>query len=239
MTALTTPPSSSDFVHPLVETNAVSRVYQRGKEHITALDQVTFSIPRGSLTMVVGPSGCGKSTLLHLLGGIDRPTAGSVTVNGWSLERASESDLTRFRRENIGFVFQFYNLLPFISAEENVALPLLAKGAARPTALRQAASLLEQVGLDGRRRHNPAELSGGEQQRVAIARAIAANPCLVLADEPTGDLDETNARGVFSLLRDLNQRLGTTLIIATHNLQLIQPGDRILRLAHGRLEQPA
>lgn len=222
----------------LVQAAAVSRIYQRGKEQITALDNINLQIVRGAFTMLVGPSGCGKSTLLHILGGIDRLTAGSVTVNGWSLERASESELTRFRRENIGFVFQFYNLLPFISAQENVALPLLAKGVARPAALRQAANLLEQVGLDGRKRHNPAELSGGEQQRVAIARAVAGSPCLVLADEPTGDLDESNANAVLALLRDLNRRLGTTLIIATHNLQFIQPGDSIVRLVHGRLEQP-
>jgi putative ABC transport system ATP-binding protein len=223
----------------LVETCALSRVYQRGKEQIPAVDNVTLHIPRGSFTMLVGPSGCGKSTLLHLLGGIDRPTAGSVTINGWALERATESDLTRFRRENIGFVFQFYNLLPFINAAENVALPLLAKGVARPAALRQAQTLLEQVGLDGRARHNPGELSGGEQQRVAIARAVAGSPSLLLADEPTGDLDEANANAVLALLRSLNRRLGTTLIIATHNLSLIQPGDSIIHLAHGRLEQPA
>lgn len=223
----------------LVETHALSRIYQRGKEQIAAVDNVTLHIPRGSFTMLVGPSGCGKSTLLHLLGGIDRPTAGSVTVNGWVLERTSEADLTRFRRENIGFVFQFYNLLPFISAVENVALPLLAKGMPRRDAMHQAEHLLEQVGLDGRRRHNPGELSGGEQQRVAIARAVAGHPSLVLADEPTGDLDESNANAVLALLRDLNRRLGTTLIVATHNLSLIQPGDAILRLAHGRLEQPA
>lgn len=229
-----TPPASAE---PLAQTRAASRVYQRGAEQITALDAVSLDIPRGAFSMLVGPSGCGKSTLLHLLGGIDRPTAGSVTVNGWALERASESELTRFRRENIGFVFQFYNLLPFISAQENVALPLLARGMARGEALRQAQHLLEQVGLDGRRRHNPGELSGGEQQRVAIARAVAGHPSLVLADEPTGDLDEVNARGVLELLRDLNRRLGTTLIVATHNLQLIEPGDAVLRLAHGRLEQ--
>ncbi len=220
----------------LVHAKAVSRVYRRGKEEIRALDGVDLSVERGAFTLLVGPSGGGKSTLLHILGGVDRPTAGSVLVNGWALERASESELTRFRRENIGFVFQFYNLLPFISAHENVALPLLAKGMARSTALREAGRLLEQVGLDGRKRHKPAELSGGEQQRVAIARAVAANPCLVLADEPTGDLDEDSASAVLALLRGLNHSLGTTFIVATHNLQLIQPGDRVLHLAHGRLE---
>ena len=221
----------------LVEALAVSRIYKRGKEEIRALDGVDLSIKQGTFTMLVGPSGCGKSTLLHILGGVDRPTAGSVLVNGWALERASESELTRFRRENIGFVFQFYNLLPFISAHENVALPLLAKGQARSAALREAGRLLEQVGLDGRKSHKPAELSGGEQQRVAIARAVAANPCLVLADEPTGDLDEDSASAVLALLRSLNHSLGTTFIVATHNLRLIQPGDRVIHLAHGRMEE--
>ena len=221
----------------LVETTGLSRVYRRGKEQIRALDGINLRIKQGTFTMLVGPSGGGKSTLLHILGGVDHPTSGSVLVNGWALERASERELTRFRRENIGFVFQFYNLLPFISAHENVALPLLAKGQARSAALREAGRLLEQVGLDGRKSHNPAELSGGEQQRVAIARAVAAKPCLVLADEPTGDLDEASASAVMVLLHSLNRSLGTTIVVATHNLQLIQPDDRVIHLAHGRMEE--
>jgi ABC-type lipoprotein export system ATPase subunit len=222
---------------PLVQVVDLYRTYKRGAEEIHALDGVQVNVARGAFTLLVGPSGGGKSTLLHVLGGVDRPTRGSVRVNGWDLERASETGLTRFRRENIGFIFQFYNLLPFISAQENVALPLLAQGLPRHKALHSAADWLEQVGLDGRKSHKPAELSGGEQQRVAIARAVAANPCLVLADEPTGDLDETSAAAVMTLLRDLNQRLGTTFLVATHNLGLIQPGDRVLHLEHGRLQE--
>ncbi len=223
----------------LVKAEGVRRIYRRGQEEIRALDGIDLVLSRGSFAMVVGPSGGGKSTLLHVLGGIDRPTAGKLIVNGWVLERANESELTRFRRENVGFVFQSYNLLPFINAQENVALPLLALGQCRQQALHEADRWLEQVGLDGRKHHKPSELSGGEQQRVAIARAVAANPCLVLADEPTGDLDEANAATVMALLRDLNRRLGTTFLVATHNLHLIQPGDQVFHLSHGRMEKPA
>jgi ABC-type lipoprotein export system ATPase subunit len=223
----------------LVQMSGIQRTYLRGSETIHALDGLDLNLARGSFTLLVGPSGGGKSTLLHVLGGIDRPTAGHVQVNGWALENASESQLTRFRRENVGFIFQFYNLLPFISALENVALPLLALGRSRPAALREAEAWLERVGLDGRKLHKPAELSGGEQQRVAIARAVAAGPCLLLADEPTGDLDGASAALVMALLRDLNRQLGTTCLVATHNLQLIQPADRLLRLSHGRLEEVA
>jgi ABC-type lipoprotein export system ATPase subunit len=220
----------------LVQASQVSRVYRRGSEEIFALDQVSIDLPRGVFAMLVGPSGGGKSTLLHVLGGIDRPSAGSVRVNGLALESASEVQLTRFRRENVGFIFQFYNLLPFISARENVALALLAQGTPRAAALKTADNWLEQVGLDGRKQHKPSELSGGEQQRVAIARAVAAQPCLVLADEPTGDLDESSAAAVMALLRELNVRLGTTFLVATHNLKLIYSSDVVFRLAHGRME---
>jgi ABC-type lipoprotein export system ATPase subunit len=219
-----------------MKVQGVSRIYQRGNEEIHALDGINLSVSRGAFAMLVGPSGGGKSTLLHIMGGVDRPTNGSVVVNGWALEHASETELTRFRRLNVGFVFQFYNLLPFISAQENVALPLFALGWSRPAALRESMRWLELVGLAERKHHKPAELSGGEQQRVAIARAVAANPCLVLADEPTGDLDEDSATTVLSLLRDLNHRLGTTIIVATHNLVLIRSTDQVIRLAHGRIE---
>ncbi len=188
----------SNIIHTngsfLIEARELSRVYQRGQEKVEALRSIVLDIPRGAFGVIVGPSGGGKSTLLHLLGGIDRPTSGKLSVNGVSLENASESELTRFRRENIGFVFQFYNLLPSISALDNVALPLLAKGWRRREALARAGELMAQVDLTNRQQHKPAELSGGEQQRVALARAIAGEPCLILADEPTGDLDAASAR---------------------------------------------
>jgi ABC-type lipoprotein export system ATPase subunit len=221
---------------PLIETAGLSRSYRRGTETIFALKQVDLTLTAGTFAVVVGPSGGGKSTLLHLLGGIDRPTTGRLRVNGMALEDANEEQLTRFRRENIGFVFQFYNLLPFINAVENVALPLLALGWRRPAALNRAGELLEQVGLAQRCKHKPSELSGGEQQRVAIARAVAGQPCVVLADEPTGDLDAANSAATMSLLRDLNHRLGTTFVVATHNEHLIEPSDRVFTLTGGHLE---
>jgi ABC-type lipoprotein export system ATPase subunit len=220
----------------LIQVINLTRCYQRGNEKILALANANLELGRGAFAVITGPSGGGKSTLLHLLGGIDRPTSGKLWVNGISLENASEADLTRFRRTFIGFVFQFYNLLPFISAEENAALPLLARGWNRKPALARAAEVLEEVGLADRRRHKPAELSGGEQQRVAIARAVIGEPALVLADEPTGDLDSPNAAATMALLRDLNSRLGITIIVATHNIGLIEPTDRVFTLTSGRLE---
>jgi ABC-type lipoprotein export system ATPase subunit len=223
---------------PLVQVTNVFRMYPRGGEVIRALDGINLTVPKGMFVMLVGPSGGGKSTLLHILGGIDRPTSGSVQINGLALDHISENDLTHFRRDNIGFVFQFYNLLPFISAQENVALPLLAKGWHRSTALKEAEKWLKEVGLDGRKHHKSAELSGGEQQRVAIARAMITSPDLLLADEPTGDLDESSANEVMSLMRNMNRQNGTTCIVATHNLQLIQSTDRVVHLAHGKIAPP-
>lgn len=225
-------------VQLLVHTEALGRRYTRGSEIVDALADVSLDIAPGAFALVLGPSGCGKSTLLHLLGGIERPSQGSVTVNGVALERASETELTRFRRRSVGFVFQFYNLLPFISAEENVALPLLAIGQSRPDALRAAREELDRMGLLARRRHRPAELSGGEQQRVAIARALITRPPLLLADEPTGDLDAAGAQAVVALLRDLARDGQHTIVMATHNERLVDAGDHLIRLANGRQESP-
>jgi ABC-type lipoprotein export system ATPase subunit len=228
------PPSG---LSPLIQARGLCKTYLRGQERVEALRDVDLEVQAGSFVIIMGPSGGGKSTLLHLLGGIDRPSRGSLSVAGLALESASEDALTRFRREHIGFVFQFYNLLPSIDALENTLLPLVARGLPRRTALKTAAALLEQVGLDGRQRHKPGQLSGGEQQRVAIARAVVAGPGLVLADEPTGDLDAASAEGVMALMRDFNRRLGATFIVATHNDRLTEPGDRILELRGGRLRE--
>jgi len=235
LTTLPLPPGSRDGL--IIQARGLHKVYLRGQERVEALRGVDLDVRAGEFVVLMGPSGGGKSTLLHLLGGIDRPSSGALTVAGVALESASESQLTRFRREHVGFVFQFYNLLPSIDAQENTALPLLAKGASRREALRQAEAVLAQVGLADRRRHKPSQLSGGEQQRVAIARAVATDPRLVLADEPTGDLDSAAADAVMRLMRDFNQRLGTTFIIATHNERLGAGGDRLLELRSGLLRE--
>ncbi len=220
---------------PLIRAREIYKVYQRGKETVEALRGVTMEIPSGAFALVIGPSGGGKSTLLHLLGGMDRPTRGALSVNGTALEQASEEQLTCFRRANIGFIFQFYNLLPSLDALENAALPLLARGWRRGEALSKAEALLAQVDLLPRMHHRPAELSGGEQQRVAVARAIAGEPSLVLADEPTGDLDTASAAGVMELMADLNSRLGITFIVATHNERLARYADHHYELNSGQL----
>jgi putative ABC transport system ATP-binding protein len=220
----------------LVVAQQLSKTYRRGEERIPALRNISLQIAAGSFAFVVGPSGGGKSTLLHLLGGMDRPSEGSLLVNGFSIEKASEDQLTRFRRENIGFIFQFYNLLASLDALDNVTLPLLAQGRRHAEARRMAADLLDQVGLERRKHHKPAELSGGEQQRVAVARAVVGHPSLVIADEPTGDLDAANAEAVIRLMLDLNQSLGITFVVATHNQSLIRAATCVFELHDGEVK---
>ncbi len=219
----------------LVHARDLGRTYRRGQEEVIALQGLTFDLEPGSFSFVVGPSGCGKSTLLHLLGGIDQPTSGTLIVSGVELDKADESSLAPFRRDHIGFVFQFYNLLPALNAVENVAMPLLARGWGRRAAMVRATELLEEVSLAQRGHHKPAELSGGEQQRVAIARAVIGEPSIVLADEPTGDLDSKTGLSVIELMLDFNRRLNMTFLIATHNQSLCSLGDRLLTLDNGRL----
>jgi ABC-type lipoprotein export system ATPase subunit len=221
----------------VIHTHALGRVYQRGHEEVIALKNVNLDIKLGTFAIIFGPSGGGKSTLLHLLGGIDRPTSGSLIVSGMALDKISESELTRFRRDHIGFIFQFYNLLPSINAIENVALPLLAKGIKRKEAKERAEILLERVGLNGRALHKPSQLSGGEQQRVTIARAIAGDPTIVLADEPTGDLDAKSTDEVIQLMRNINRDLGTTFVVATHNERFTAFADRVFELRSGELSE--
>ena len=219
----------------VIETQDLGKVYKRGDEEVVALRNVTLSVLQGEFSVVIGPSGSGKSTLLHLLGGIDRPTTGQLRVNGMDLVSAREVDLTRFRRDNIGFVFQFYNLLPSLTALDNVSLPLLARGSGWKESRARAAAVLDQLGLDHRRKHTPGQLSGGEQQRVAIARAIVLEPCVILADEPTGDLDQASAESIIALMVDLNRRSGVTFIVASHNLSLLKVAGRCYQLTDGLL----
>jgi ABC-type lipoprotein export system ATPase subunit len=228
--------SSNPSNQALIQAVGLQKVYKRGSEEIAALRDINLSISPGEFIVIIGPSGSGKSTLLHLLGGIDRPTRGELVVNGVDLVASGESALTRFRRDNIGFVFQFYNLLPSLNALDNVILPLLAKGISWKASRARGAAMLEQVGLDHRQKHTPGQLSGGEQQRVAIARAIVVEPCVILADEPTGDLDSHSANSIINLMAGLNQRLGVTFIVATHNLALLQVACRSFELVDGHLK---
>jgi ABC-type lipoprotein export system ATPase subunit len=219
----------------LIEAAGLGKVYMRGNEEVIALRNGHLSVSQGEFIVIIGPSGGGKSTLLHLLGGIDRPTQGELHINGVDLVAASDAALTRFRRDNIGFVFQFYNLLPSLNALDNVILPLLARGLGWKASRQLGSAMLEQVGLDHRQKHTPGQLSGGEQQRVAIARAMVLEPCVILADEPTGDLDSASAKSIITLMLDLHQRLGVTFIVATHNLDLLKVAGRAYQLVDGLL----
>ncbi|MBI2080797.1 MAG: ABC transporter ATP-binding protein [candidate division NC10 bacterium] len=214
----------------------VHKVYRAGRVAVPALAGVTLTVAPGEFVAVIGPSGCGKSTLLNLVAGLDRPTGGTIRVDGVDLTRAPEEVLTRLRRERVGIVFQFYNLLPHLTARENVALPLLLNG----TPLSRIAARVEEeltgVELLARADHFPHELSGGEMQRVAIARALAPRPALLLADEPTGNLDSERGAAVLALLRRLNRARAFTVLMATHSVEAAAVADRVLRLRDGRLE---
>ena len=224
----------------LIEVRGLVKEYHRGAQAVRALSGVELEVNRGEFVSVMGPSGSGKSTLLHLLGGLDTPTAGSVNVDGQDLAVLDDDALTAFRRKRLGFVFQFFNLLPTLSAWENVALPRLLDGA-RLGALRAGAvGLLERVGLADRVDHRPGELSGGQLQRVAIARALMADPVLVLADEPTGNLDSETGQEILDLLRRCTTEEHRTLVMVTHDPAAAAVGDRIVRLVDGRVAaQPA
>lgn len=211
------------------------KTYKSGDGSIEAVRNVNLTIQSGEFLVLLGPSGGGKSTFLNLIGGMDRPTSGSVDFNGFKLEKASEDQLTRFRREKVGFVFQFFNLLPSLNALENTMLPLIARGVSVEDARQRSAVILNSLGLQNRLKHNPARLSGGEQQRVAIARAVVGEPELVIADEPTGDLDSVSAGEIIALMHDLNKRLSITFVVATHNLALCEKADRVIEIKDGIL----
>ena len=221
----------------MISVRQLHKTYHRGDEAIAALRGIDLEIGKGEFIVILGPSGGGKSTLLNMLGGIDRPTSGSVTINGFELQNASEEKLTLFRRDHVGFIFQFYNLISALNAIENVSLPLMARGLAYKQARQRATEILKRVGLEHRLEHLPAELSGGEQQRVAIARSIICEPDLVLADEPTGDLDSASTHEVIALMHALNTELGITFVVATHNLALTEKASRVFELLDGQLHQ--
>ena len=216
----------------IVETRDLVKVYGDGVE-VRALDGVSIQVRRGEMVSVMGPSGSGKSTLLHLLGALDRPTSGQVIVNGQDL--ATVRNLDHFRAQTVGFVFQLHNLIPTLTAEENVEVPLYEARMGPRARRKRARELLELVGLAGRERHLPNMLSGGERQRVAIARALANEPAIVLADEPTGELDSERSREIISLMHRLNHELGTTFIVVTHDPNVARQTDRILILDSGRV----
>ncbi len=205
-----------------------------GDHTVTVLDDVTLEIPEKQIVAIAGPSGSGKSTLLGLIAGLDRPTAGSIRLDGLEITTLAESEMARFRRKNIGYIFQSFHLIPTLTAQENVAVPLELRG--DPSASARSAELLSTVGLQDRQSHYPIQLSGGEQQRVAVARAFACRPSILLADEPTGNLDSATGRQVIDLLLALNRDHGSTLVLVTHDPNLASYADRIITLRDGRIE---
>jgi ABC-type lipoprotein export system ATPase subunit len=220
----------------VVKLDHVYKEYQRGQALVPALRDICLDVSKGEFCALMGPSGCGKSTLLNLVAGLDTPTAGTIFLNGRSTLDFSDADWTALRREFIGMVFQAFHLLPGLTAGENVALPLLLSGGTGRAVHTRVAECLEAVGMHHREVHRPSELSGGEQQRVAIARALAPSPQLILADEPTGNLDSKSGAEIIALLRSLPQRFGQTVLLATHSQEAAQQADRVLLMKDGVLQ---
>jgi putative ABC transport system ATP-binding protein len=218
---------------PIVAAADLHKIYGHGETAVHALDDVTIAFMRGQFSAIMGPSGSGKSTLMHCLAGLDRPTSGSVTIDGLEITTLDDNRLTDLRREKIGFIFQAFNLLPVLTAEENVTLPLTIAG--RDIDQAWVDTLLETVGLTDRRTHRPSELSGGQQQRVAIARALVTRPAVVFADEPTGNLDSKSSEEVLGLLRNAVDEFGQTVVMVTHDPDAAAVGDRLVVLRDGRI----
>jgi len=229
-----TPPTRTAD-EPMVRLEGVHKVYMTGRVPVRALVDVTLDIPRGEFVAVMGPSGCGKSTLLNIIGAIDLPTQGRVRVAGVDLLGLTDDALSDFRRDRVGFVYQFYNLIPSLTAAENIELPLAFKGINGAARAARVAELLRLVGLEDRADHTPSLLSGGEQQRVAIARALANEPDLVLLDEPTGDLDRTTGAAILSLLSELNRERGVTLVLVSHDPTVAASARRRVLMVDGRV----
>jgi len=215
----------------------IHKIFTQGKNKVTALAGVSFDVEKGKFAVIMGASGSGKSTLLHLIGGLDRPSQGEILVDGRIISQMPDDEVTLFRRTQVGFVFQFFNLLPTLSAVENVMLPLVLDGQSTGPARARAQALLERVGLEARKSHLPEEMSGGEMQRLAIARAVAFHPQILLADEPTGNLDSKSGGAILRLIRDINEQEDCTVIMVTHNREAADYGDRIIYLKDGVIEK--
>jgi putative ABC transport system ATP-binding protein len=229
------PNSHLEFPMPLIQTENLTKIYGKGDAAVVALDHVNVTVNPGESIAVMGPSGCGKSTLLHLLGGLDRPTEGSVTIDGSSLSTLSDDALTQLRRRKIGFVFQFFNLIPILSSVENAALPLILDGKNAAESKQKATEWLQKVGLGTRLSNRPDELSAGQQQRVAIARALITDPKLVLADEPTGNLDSRASDEIAALLQQVAKEWGRSVLMVTHDPRIAAYADRIIFLKDGKI----
>ncbi len=220
---------------PVVETNALDKQYDLGEHHVNALLAVDFVVEEGEFVAIMGPSGSGKSTLLHLIGGLDQPTNGEVILNGQRLSLMKDKQITLLRRRNIGFVFQFFNLLPTLSAGENITLPLLIDGKNLQDYQERLNTILSLIGLTDRQHHKPEQLSGGEQQRVALARALIMEPAIVLADEPTGNLDSKTGMAIMELLKRSCAELGQTIVIVTHDPRAASTANRVVFLRDGTI----
>jgi putative ABC transport system ATP-binding protein len=221
----------------VVKLRGVAKQYQRGAEVVPVLEKLDLDLPRGDFVALMGPSGSGKTTLLNLIGGLDRPTTGSIDVDGVSIDKLSNAALGRWRADHVGFIFQMYNLLPVLTAERNVELPLLLTKLGKADRRQRVHTALSLVGLADRMKHKPRELSGGQEQRVGIARAIVTDPTLLLCDEPTGDLDRKSGDEILDLLQALNRKHGKTIVMVTHDPHAAERANRTLHLEKGRLER--
>ncbi len=219
----------------ILEVKNLCKIYGKGETEVKALNNVSFSVDKGEFVAIIGPSGSGKSTLLHILGGVDVPTSGSVIINGEDISKLNETALAIFRRRQIGLIYQFYNLIPILTVEENLTLPLRLDG--RKPDERQTEYLVKTLGLENRLNHLPNQLSGGQQQRVSIGRALINNPALMLADEPTGNLDSENSKEIVSLLRKFNKEQNQTVIIITHDERIALAADRIIEIEDGKIKR--